>query len=436
MDTTNHKRAEVALGTSEARYHTIFAGAAVSLWEEGFSHVFTLLEELKIQGVTDFSDYFNSYPEAVVNAARRVRGLDVNPESLTLFSARSKEDLLATIDRTLVPDSFSVFQQQLVAFAAGRRSLTTEARLRALTGEPRTVLLTVSLFANGDRPASHGLVTITNLTVVKHTEAERERTLAELRHANAELQQFAHIVSHDLKEPLRTISNYTQLLAQRTKGNLDKPAEEYMAFITDAAQHMQRMRIDLLAYTRAGQTLDFRPVNCDAVLAQVLRALQTRITETQAEITADPLPTVLGDETRLGQVLQNLIGNAMKFCGHAPPRIQVSAQRDGTYWRFAAWDNGVGIDPGQAGKLFQVFQRAHGKEYPGTGIGLAICKKIVEQHGGKIWVESKPGEGSTLYFTVRDTGEGEFSIVNQHEENNPASTNKRAASSVCPAVYS
>ena len=120
------------------------------------------------------------------------------------------------------------------------------------------------------------------------------------------------------------------------------------------------------------------------MLAQVLSALQTRITETRAEIAADPLPTVLGDETRLGQVLQNLIGNAVKFCDHAPPRIHVSAQRDGTYWRFAVRDNGVGIDPGQAGKLFQVFQRAHGKEYPGTGIGLAICKLIVEQHGGKI----------------------------------------------------
>jgi light-regulated signal transduction histidine kinase (bacteriophytochrome) len=332
--------------------------------------------------------------------------LDVTPGSLTLFGACSKEDLLATIDRTFVPDSFSVFPQQLVAFAAGRRSLTTEARLRTLSGEPRTVLLTVSLFANGNRPASHGLVTITDLTTVKHTEAGRERPLAELRHANAELQQFAHIVSHDLNEPLRTMSNYTQLLAQRTQGKLDKPAEEYMAFITDAAQRMQRMLADLLAYTRTGQTPELRPVNCDAVLAQVLSALQTRITETRAEITVGPLPTVPGDETRLGQVLQNLIGNAMKFCGHAPPRIQVAARRDGAQWRFAVRDNGVCIDPGQVGKLFQVFQRAHGKEYSGTGIGLAICKRIVEQHGGKIWVESKPGEGSTFYFTISDIGEG------------------------------
>jgi signal transduction histidine kinase len=407
MEIISRKEAEAALRTSEARYQTIFDGAAVSLWEEDFSDVFTLLEELKAQGVTDFADYFASHPEAVVKAAHRVRVLDVNPESLMLFGACSKEDLLATIDRTFIPDSFSVFQQQLVAFAAGRRSLTTEARLRTLSGEPRTVLLTVSLFANGDRHASHGLVTITDLTAVKHAEAGRERTLAELRHANTELQQFAHTVSHDLKEPLRTMSNYSQLLAQRTKGKLDKPAEEYMAFIADAAQHMQRMLADLLAYTRAGQTPEFRSVDCDAVLAQVLSSLQTRMTETRAEITVDRLPTVLGDETRLGQVLQNLIDNAAKFCGHAPPRIHVSARRDGAYWRFAVRDSGVGIDPGQMGKLFQVFQRAHGKEYPGTGIGLAICKKIVEQHGGKIWVESKPGEGSTFYFTISDMAWGE-----------------------------
>ena len=275
-----------------------------------------------------------------------------------------------------------------------------------------------------------------DITPYKHAEVERERTLTELQHANAELQQFAYIVSHDLNGPLRTMSNYTQLLAQRTKRKLDKPAEECMAFITDAAQHLQRMFADLLAYTRAGPTAEFRPVNCDAVLAEVLRALQTRITKARAEISVDPLPTVLGYETRLGQVLQNLIGNAVKFCGHAPPRIQVSAQRDGARWRFAVRDNGVGIDPGQVGKLFEVFQRAHGKEYPGIGIGLATCRKIVEQYGGKIWVESKLSEGSIFYFTVSDIGGGKLSILHQHEEKNPASTNKRASCSVCPAVYS
>jgi light-regulated signal transduction histidine kinase (bacteriophytochrome) len=157
-------------------------------------------------------------------------------------------------------------------------------------------------------------------------------------------------------------------------------------------------------------------VDCEALLARVLTDLQLVLADAKAEVTHDPLPTVQGDETRLGQVFHNLIGNALKFCGQDPPRIHVSVQRDGDHWRFTVQDNGIGIDPQQATRVFQVFQRLHTrKEYTGTGIGLAICKKIVEQHGGRIWVESTPGEGATFYFTILENG-SQYSQVGRTEK--------------------
>jgi PAS domain S-box-containing protein len=240
-----------------------------------------------------------------------------------------------------------------------------------------------------------------DLTARKRAEEERERLVAELQHVNGELQQFAYIVSHDLTEPLRTINNFVQLLARRLRGKLDATSEEDMAFVTDASRRMQQMLADLLAYTRIGQAPEFRAVDCEEVLMRVLGALQSQIAECGAVITHDPLPTVQGEATRLGQVVQNLIGNALKFCGPTAPRVHVSARRGEGHWEFSVRDNGIGIDPAQTGRVFEVFQRLHARdEYPGTGIGLAICKKIVEQHGGRIWVESEPGTGATFFFAL------------------------------------
>jgi PAS domain S-box-containing protein len=233
---------------------------------------------------------------------------------------------------------------------------------------------------------------------------EQKHTATELQRVNDELRQFAHVVSHDLSEPLRTISNFLQIFLNRSQTKLDSQDREHLAFAVDGAQRLQRMITDLLDYARAGgQAEAITVVDGEALLARVCDALQVAVTESGAIITHGPLPTVQGDVTRIGQVLQNLIGNALKFRGQDLPRIHVSAQREGQYWRFAIQDNGIGIDPKQAGRLFQVFQRLHTRsEYPGTGIGLAICKKIVERHGGRIWVESTPGEGATFYFTIHE----------------------------------
>ena len=243
-----------------------------------------------------------------------------------------------------------------------------------------------------------------DITQQKHMERELARRAAELQRVHDELQQFSHIVAHDLNEPLRTMSNFATLLARCYQGQLDATADEYISFVTDAAQRMQQMLTDLLSYTRVGgPTETFTIVNSEALLTRVQSELQVAIADAKAEVTHDPLPTVLGDATLLGQVVQNLIGNALKFRGQAPPRIHVSAVKEDRHWRFSIRDNGIGIDPQQAPRLFQVFQRLHTRsEYPGTGIGLAICKKIVERHGGRIWVESRPGEGSIFYFTISD----------------------------------
>jgi len=240
-----------------------------------------------------------------------------------------------------------------------------------------------------------------------HDELEirvQERT-AELARSNAELEQFAYIASHDLQEPLRMISGFTRLLERRYKGRLDSSADEFIAYIVDGAARMQRMIEDLLAYSRVG-TLgkQFEPTNLEAIFEEAMTNLKVSIEENKSEITHDPLPTVMADATQIVQLLQNLISNGIKFRKREEvPRVHVSAGRKGDEWVFSVKDNGIGISPEFMGHLFQLFQRERtAGEYPGTGIGLAICKKIVERHSGRIWAESEHGRGSTFYFTIPD----------------------------------
>ena len=235
-----------------------------------------------------------------------------------------------------------------------------------------------------------------------------EESVAELGRSNADLQQFAYVASHDLQEPLRMVSSYTQLIARRYQGKLDADADEFIAFAVDGANRMQRLIQDLLAYSRVNTTgRQFEPTAMETALNSALGNLVNAAKESQAVITHDPLPAVMGDERQLAQLFQNLLSNAIKFSGAQPPRIHISAKQTDGQWLFSVRDHGIGMDPQYGDRIFVIFQRLHTRaEYPGTGIGLAICKKIVERHGGRIWVESELGKGATFYFTMRDEEPG------------------------------
>jgi PAS domain S-box-containing protein len=244
---------------------------------------------------------------------------------------------------------------------------------------------------------------IRDISVRKAAELHLLQTVEELNRSNEELGQFAYIASHDLQEPLRMVASYTQLLSRRYKGQLDTDADEFIAFAVDGASRMQRLIDDLLAYSRVGtKGKELLNTSSEEALKQALLNLRGAIGESGAVVTHDPLPTVLADEMQLVQLFQNLVGNAIKYQDPGVPLVHVSATRNGgKNWLFSVQDNGLGIDPLYFEKIFGVFQRLHGRdEFAGTGIGLAICKKIVERHGGTISVESQPGEGSTFRFAL------------------------------------
>lgn len=236
----------------------------------------------------------------------------------------------------------------------------------------------------------------------KRAEEAIQRYTKELERSNQELQQFAYVASHDLQEPLRMVSSYLQLLERRYRDHLDQDAKDFITFAVDGAKRMQALINDLLAYSRVGtRGKEFQPVQLDEIMLQARNNLKIAIEEQEAEIACDSLPVVQGDDTQLIQLFQNLIGNAIKFHGEQKPRIQIQKERHNGHWKFSVSDNGIGIDPQYAERIFLIFQRLHNRdEYPGTGIGLAICKRIIERHGGRIWVDSRLGDGCTFYFTL------------------------------------
>ena len=240
------------------------------------------------------------------------------------------------------------------------------------------------------------------LRLRRQAEEDLARKAGELARSNADLEQFAYIASHDLQEPLRMVAAYTQLLAERYKGRLDAEADKFIGYASEGALRMQTLIQDLLAFSRVGRKESAREsVDCNAVWDEVLQNLGPAIQESGAAVTRSPLPVVWADRSQLAQLLQNLIGNAIKFHGNDPPAIVVQAEKDGDHWLFSVSDNGIGIAPDQAERIFVVFQRLHARtEYPGNGIGLAICKKIVEHWGGQIWVESREAQGSIFKFTL------------------------------------
>jgi light-regulated signal transduction histidine kinase (bacteriophytochrome) len=240
----------------------------------------------------------------------------------------------------------------------------------------------------------------------KRAEEELVGKAEELARSNADLEEFAYAASHDLQQPLRMVGSYLGLLERRYKSKLDSDADEFIEFAVDGAKRMQQLIHDLLVYSRVGtRGRAFEPVDLNGILHEVIRNLEVTISENNAAVTRDELPTVSADRAQLVQLVQNLVGNAIKFHGQQPPRVHIEAAQSDREWVFSVQDNGIGIDPKYEDQVFKVFQRLHtSDEYPGTGIGLAVCRRIVERYGGRIWFESEPGKGTTFYFTLPETG--------------------------------
>ena len=262
-----------------------------------------------------------------------------------------------------------------------------------------------SQLAQAERIGAQIAGTIANAFAYEKLEAAQqalEKAVSELRRSNQELEQFAYVASHDLQEPLRKIASFCNLLESRYAEQLDERAGTYLHYIVDGAMRMQALVNDLLLYSRVTtRGREFAPTDMNGVLEEALANLEVGVAESKARITYDPLPTVNGDAAQLVRLLQNLVGNAIKYRGEAPPQVHVTATREDNEWVFSVRDNGIGIDPQYGERIFVIFQRLHTREeYGGTGIGLAVCKKTVERHGGRIWVESQEGCGATFRFTL------------------------------------
>ena len=297
-------------------------------------------------------------------------------------------------------------RENAVSMLKGGCSLGYEFRVVNKQAKIKWVMETVVPIYYRRKRATLG--SLIDVTERKQMEERLKQITDEMQCSNTELEQFAYVISHDLQEPLRMVSSYTQLLAKRYSNKLDADADEFIAYAVDGAKRMQTLLHDLLEYSRVGtRGKPFSLVNCEHIVEQAMANLKIAIEECGASVSYDVLPTIMGDEGQLVRLFQNLIGNAIKFRQEEAPQVYISAQRRNNMVTFSVKDNGIGIDRQHSQSIFEIFRRLHTKEeYPGTGMGLAICKKIVERHGGHISVQSQLGQGSTFYFSV-DTAGGE-----------------------------
>ncbi|MEW6586497.1 MAG: ATP-binding protein, partial [Nitrospirota bacterium] len=302
-------------------------------------------------------------------------------------------------DRTAVDAAYSGSLRE------GRDTYEIEHRvIRNSTGEVRCVHEKCEHHRDESGTIIRSIGMVHDITERRKMEEERNKLMDNLKRSNEELEQFAYIASHDLQEPLRMISSFVELIAHRYQGKLDSDADEFIGYIISGTSHMKTLLNDLLSYSRVGRRTDpFSPIDLNTALDGALMNLKTVIDENNAVITREGLPIVSADKVQMVQIFQNLIANAVKFRGSGPPLIHISANQDNREYTIRVRDNGIGIDPKYFDKLFIIFKRLHDRgEYPGTGIGLAICKKIAERHGGRIWVESEAGKGSTFCFTINN----------------------------------
>ncbi|MGZ5521339.1 MAG: sensor histidine kinase, partial [Halobacteriota archaeon] len=378
-DITESKKAESALAESEATLRITFATMADGI-------VIAQLNET----VTDCN-------EAILRLTQRSREEIVG---------KPFEDLLPPEFRSLIPDARKLLVGAIFLRTEPsnekKETVRTDSQLLRKNGERVDIETNISLIEDASGQPAAFIIVARDVTERKQMEHQLDSILADLQRSNAELEQFAYVTSHDLQEPLRMITSYIQLIEEDYKGKIDADADQYIAFAVEGAKRMHTLINDLLAYSRVGTRGEpFLPTSMSSALSAAIANLDVAIEENHAVITHDELPTVLGDEAQLIQLFQNLLGNAIKFRSEGTPMIHVGVEETNDDWVFSVRDNGIGMDMKHAERIFVVFQRLHAREeYAGTGIGLAVVKKMVERHGGHIWVESEPANGSTFYFTL------------------------------------
>ncbi|MGZ4846225.1 MAG: PAS domain S-box protein [Halobacteriota archaeon] len=378
-DITERKKAELALAESEATLRTTFATMADGVIIVGLDGT-----------VTDCNN-------AILRLTERSRE-EIIGNPLEGFLAPEFRSVILEARKFLVG---AILTKQTSGLDQ-KATIRTDSQVLRKNGLSVDIEANVTLIEDATRRPAAFLIVARDVTERKRMEQQLDHMLADLKRSNAELEQFAYIASHDLQEPLRMITSYIQIISEDYKGKLDPEADEYIEFIVDGAKRMQTLINDLLKYSRVGTRREpLEPISTEIILSEAISNLEMAIDESHAIITHDKLPVVLGDEPQLVQLFQNVLSNAIKFKSDEAPAIHVGVQETRDDWVFSVHDNGIGIDMKYAERIFTVFQRLHTRsEYPGTGIGLAVVKKIVERHDGRIWVESAPGKGSTFYFTL------------------------------------
>jgi len=329
-----------------------------------------------------------------------------NPRLIEMAGCSIEDIIDSTFIEFVHPDEISKVVERYMRRMAGEDvEGLYETILKRKDGTYIHAEVNAGLISFRGNPAD--LVFIRDITERKIAEKKLKETMKELERSNKDLENFAYVASHDLQEPLRMITSYLQLLEFRYKDKLDDDADEFIKYAVDSAIRMQELIDGLLSYSRIGtQSKSFTSIDCNTIFNRALSDLEIAIEESGAIITNDPLPTIIGDDMQIGQLYQNLISNAIKFRGEEKPSVHVSAEQKKNDWVFSVSDNGIGIESEYVDNIFTIFKRLHGNsKYPGTGLGLAVSKKIVERHGGRIWVESEPGMGSTFYFTIPKRGE-------------------------------
>lgn len=343
-------------------------------------------------------------------------GIAINVDSKRVFVNRAflrihglsdiSEALGSEVDRYIVDGDKQKVVERVLARQRGEQvSPINEFRIRLPDGAIRWLESSSTRIHHRGLPAS--LSILRDITERKETEVMLARQAEELTRSNRDLEEFAYVASHDLREPLRMISSFAQLLASRYQGTLDEDGEEFLAYVVEGAHKMSALINDLLTFSRIGtKTGEMKPTDSLGSLLEALKNLELATHDAGAVVTHEELPMVEADERQLTQLFQNLVANAIKFHGDSSPAVHITAVRVHGGWQFSVKDNGIGIDPAYAERIFAVFQRLHtDEEYAGSGIGLAICKKIVERHHGRIWVESELDQGTTVHFTMPDPAE-------------------------------